>query len=203
MQSSQFERGGTTSAGYSCTENIHLGSAQRGQCGSPQTSGCLYQSGPEGNDQTGNDTQSTVNILKISSLWRSQRRGDRGPWQLGLRPTRWGGFVARILLGAQPQDPRWGSATNPVQEGSGAGFPSGVWGRRHQLHSCGEAATGFGGEPQPPQPPGPPLATLLALTVAKACSAFAAEVKSSTAGRHYSESGFQDRSSHSSFRSMP
>ncbi len=63
-------------------------------------------------------------------------------------------------VGAPPQTPRrlsrknvaGGSAPRPPPErGLGwGGAPAGVWGQSPQLHSCGEAAPGFGTEPQLP-----------------------------------------------------
>ncbi len=56
---------------------------------------------------------------------------------MGLRPKSRGGFAARMLLGAVPPDPRWGSAPNPVQEG--------VCGREPPAGSGAEPHRGSGG----------------------------------------------------------
>ncbi len=86
--------------------------------------------------------------------WRSQR-GPRGLRRLGIRPKPRGGIAARMLLGALTKDPSWGSAPDPA--GAPAPRPHPERGLRWspnvvspQLHSCGDAAPGFGAEPQLP-----------------------------------------------------
>ncbi len=107
-------------------------------------------------------------------------------WSWGSAPNTGVGFGARVWFGIRPRPPlgphptplglhprpplglyprpRWGSPETPFRRGSGAGALSGVWGgdsagvwgRSPQQHSCGEAAPGFGAEPQPPRPLAPP-----------------------------------------------
>ncbi len=103
----------------------------------------------------GNDTGNAV-----------ARRGG-GETRGRLRPKPRGIFPSRMLMGAPPPDTRWDSALTPIgaspqtpfSMGSGGGTSGGL-GPSPQQPSFGEAAPGFGAEPQPPSPP-PPLATAL------------------------------------------
>ncbi len=111
-------------------------------------------------------------LFRLSNPELSSTRavaGGGGGRHLGLRPKPRGGFAARSLLGARSPDPRWGSAPNPVggcaprpprERGLGrrpSVEPSGGLGRSLRHRSCGEAAPGFGAEPQL-RGPWPPLA---------------------------------------------
>ncbi len=74
--------------------------------------------------------------------WRSQKGGGgRGGWSSAPNP-RTTLPQECCLLGAPPPRP-------PPERGLGRSVNQ-VWGRSPQLHSCGEAAPGFGAEPKLP-----------------------------------------------------
>ncbi len=84
----------------------------------------------------------------------ARRGGVRGGW--GSAPRNgavspqeccWGP-APRPPLGLRPR-PRWGlPPPEPLPNGVWGGAPAGVWGRSPLQRSCGEAAPGFGAEPQ-------------------------------------------------------
>ncbi len=88
-------------------------------------------------------------------LWqgRSQEGGAGDPWRLGLRHKPRGGFASRANLLALPPA---GYGAEP-QRGLGRSPSGGLGAEPPVVRSCGEAAPGFGAEPQAPRVPGPPL----------------------------------------------